>query len=99
MNKAEMTARLADAAGLSRTNATKVIDAIFDPANGLIAEALSSGETVAFPGFGSFSVQRRAERKGRNPRTGKEITVPERNVCTFKARQGLRSSMKDMVGA
>jgi DNA-binding protein HU-beta len=76
-----------------------VLAAIFDPGDGLIAEALRRGERVALAGFGSFDVQRRPERKGRNPRTGKELTIPARNVCTFKPRKGLRSSMKDMVGA
>lgn len=99
MNKAQMTSRLAEAAGLTRTDAAAVVAAIFNPENGLLVEALRNGENVNLQGFGSFSVQQRAERKGRNPQTGKEITIPARNVCTFKPRKGLRSSMKDMVGA
>jgi DNA-binding protein HU-beta len=76
-----------------------VIDEIFDPADGLIATGLREDGNVGLAGFGSFSLRARPERKGRDPRTGRELTVPARNVCTFTPRKGLRSSMKDMVGA
>jgi len=55
---------------------------------------LSNGEKVTFPGFGTFEAKERAERKGRNPQTGEEITIPARRVAQFKAGSALKEAVK-----
>lgn len=99
MNRGQLIDELADRTGLPRATADTLIRALFDPRMGIIAEELRSGGSVALPGFGRFSARDRAARKGRHPRTGREIDVPSKRVCVFTPRKGLRSSMKDMVGA
>lgn len=99
MNTGQLVDQVARRTGLTRPSAEAVVRALFDPADGVIAEELRKGGTVGLPGFGSFGVRRREARRGRNPRTREEIDIPARNVCTFTPRKGLRSSMKDMVGA
>ena len=99
MNKTQLIDRLAERTGLPRAQAAAVVQTLFDPASGLIAEALRGGSTLTLHEFGSFGVRESPARKGRDPRTGREIDIPARRSCTFRARKGLRSSMKDMVGA
>jgi len=55
---------------------------------------LKKGERVALVGFGSFSVAKREARKGRNPQTGKEITIPAKKVVKFKAGAELADVVK-----
>ena len=98
MNKTEMTEHLAKRTGLSRAKAGEVVTALFNPAGGIIAAELQGGGTVAIHEFGQFSVRQYEGRKGRDPRTGKEIDIPARKACAFRPRKGLRSDMKDIVG-
>ncbi len=81
MNKAELIDAMASQSGLTKADAKKALDAFI----GSTTEALKSGDRVALVGFGSFSVSSREERKGRNPQTGKEITIPAKKVVKFKA--------------
>ena len=60
---------------------------------GATASALKSGDRISLVGFGSFSVSNRKERKGRNPSTGKEITIAAKNTIRFKAGSELSSSV------
>jgi len=90
MTKAEMSARLADASGLPRMGAARVVDHFTE----IIAEAMSKGEKVTFIGFGTFSVAERAQREGRNPRTGERITIPASKTVNFKAGSKLKNSVK-----
>lgn len=99
MNRGQLIDELADRTGLPRSKADALVRALFDPRAGVIAEELRSGGSVALPGFGRFSARERAARKGRHPKTGREMEIPSRRVCVFTPRKGLRSSMKDMVGA
>lgn len=95
MNKSELIAQLGDRASLSRSEATKVVDALFSVENGIIAEALRSGEKITITGFGSFETKKREARTGRNPRTGKEIQIAASTNAAFRAGKGL----KDRLGA
>ena len=95
MNKTEIVAALGDRAGLSRTEATKVVDALFSVEDGIIAEALRNGEKITITGFGSFETKKREARTGRNPRTGKEIQIAASTNAAFRAGKGL----KDRLGA
>lgn len=81
MNKAELIDAMASKAGLSKADAKRALDAFIDTTSG----SLKKGDRVALVGFGSFSVSKRSARKGRNPRTGKEIDIAAKNVVKFKA--------------
>jgi DNA-binding protein HU-beta len=73
-------------------NKAELIDAIAKDAN--LTKALKKGERVALVGFGSFSVARRSQRTGRNPQTGKPITIKAKNVVKFKAGSDLSESVQ-----
>ncbi len=90
MTKAEIVSAIAKGAGITKKQA----DAALKSAIQAVSEALKKGERVAIPGFGIFVVRTRAERKGRNPRTGAEIKIPARKVVTFRPAKELRESVK-----
>ena len=81
MNKAELIEAMASGANISKADAKRALDSFIQTTSG----ALKKGDRVALVGFGSFSVSRRAARKGRNPQTGKEIQIAAKNVVRFKA--------------
>lgn len=89
MNKAELVDAMAEGAGISKADAKRALDSFIDATAG----ALSKGDRVSLVGFGSFSVTHRAARKGRNPQTGKEITIAAKNVIKFKAGAELNSKV------
>jgi DNA-binding protein HU-beta len=90
MKKADLVAKVADEAKIPRTAAERAINAFIN----VVTEALKSGDKVALPGFGTFMVAQRAARKGRNPRTGQEITIPAVKVPKFKVGKNLREAIK-----
>jgi DNA-binding protein HU-beta len=98
MNKTELIDDLATRAGLTRTKAKDVVDALFHPGTGLIAGELQGGGTLSLHQFGQFSVRDQAARKGRDPKTGREIEIPARRACSFRPRKGLRKGLKDIIG-
>lgn len=83
MNKSELVQRVAEKAEMSRAAAAKAVDAIFDATAGAIGDIVDTAGKLSLPGFGKFESKKRPARKGRNPRTGSEIDIPERNVVTF----------------
>ena len=89
MNKGELVDAVAGAAGLSRADAAKAVDATLDAIQGTLA----SGGGVSLVGFGTFSVKARAARMGRNPRTGEAIQIAASNVPGFKAGKGLKDAV------
>ena len=89
MNKNDLVAHVADSTGLSKGDAAKAVDAVFDGITG----ALKKGDEVRLVGFGSFAVAKRAATEGRNPRTGEKIRVPASNQPKFKAGKGLKESV------
>ncbi|HEY0036341.1 MAG TPA: HU family DNA-binding protein [Longimicrobium sp.] len=91
MNKGEFIDRVAESAGLTRAAAARAVDAIFDTASGAISEAVHAAGAFSIPGFGKFTRKTRAARTGRNPRTGTEISIPERTTVSFTAGKGLKS--------
>lgn len=98
MNKSELIDRIAQKAETSKTAAARVLDALFDASSGAIAEAVQTGKDVKIPGFGKFASRKRAARKGRNPRTGAEIDIPESTVITFSAGKALKDTLSDKPG-
>ncbi len=86
MTKAELVAKVATQAGITKASAERCVNAFVDALTG----ALEKGERVALPGLGVFSVKERKSRKGRNPKTGEEITIPARKVVTFHPAKSLK---------
>ena len=81
MNKAELIDAISTEAGLSKADAKRALDCTID----VVSKSLKKGDRVALVGFGSFSISKRAARKGRNPQTGKEIKIAAKKVVKFKA--------------
>ena len=92
MNKSDLTARVAKAAGMTQEQAEKAINAIV----ATVQETLAAGEHVTLVGFGSFSVAERAARMVRNPRTGEAIQMPASRAPHFKAGQTLKQAVAPM---
>lgn len=95
MSKTVTRAALADAVA-ERSNAAKadvtlISETMFD----MIGQALMDGETVKLTGFGSLQVRSRAERIGRNPRTGTEHRIPPRHTVVFTPSSHLRIAMDE----
>ena len=91
MNKTELVAAMADAAGLSKKDAEKALKAFTD----VVAEELKKDGKVQLVGFGTFEVSKRAAREGRNPQTGETMTIAASKAPKFKAGKAL----KDMINA
>jgi DNA-binding protein HU-beta len=94
MNKTDLVATLAERASLNKVDAAKLVDTLFDPSSGIIAQTLKQGQKVQISGFGTFESRRRKGRTGRNPRTGEEIMIPPSTTASFRAGKAL----KDTVG-
>ena len=93
MNKSELIQQLSSRADIPRNEATKVVDALFSVEDGIIAEALRSGDKITITGFGSFETKKREARTGRNPRTGKEIQIAASTSAAFRAGKGLKDRL------
>ena len=89
MNKNDLVAAVAGGSGLSKADAARAVDAIFDSITG----ELTGGGEVRLVGFGTFSVANRAASRGRNPRTGEAIMIPASRQPKFKAGKGLKQSV------
>ena len=90
MNKAQLIEAIAKDAKMTKVEAHKALGAVITATT----KALSKGDRVALIGFGSFSVSKRAARKGRNPQTGKEIKIAAKKVVKFKAGAELTKKVK-----
>ncbi len=89
MNKNDLISDVADAAGVSKADSTKAVDAVFD----CITSALKGGQEVRLVGFGTFVVTHRKASTGRNPRTGESIQIPASNQPKFRAGKGLKEAV------
>ena len=90
MNKTELVNAVAEAAELSKKDAAKAVDAVFNA----ITNALKEGDKGQLIGFGNFEVRERAARKGRNPQTGEEIEIAASKVPAFKPGKQLKDAVK-----
>ena len=90
MNKNDLVSAVADSSGLTKADAGRAVDAVFDS----IASALKSGGDVRIVGFGTFAVKERAARVGRNPKTGEEIQIKAARVPGFKAGKLLKEAVE-----
>jgi DNA-binding protein HU-beta len=89
MNKNELIGAVADTSGLSRSDATKAVEGVFDT----ITSTLSRGDEVRLVGFGTFSVAKRKASTGRNPRTGEPMTIKASTHPKFTAGKGLMDTL------
>ncbi|MDH3242661.1 MAG: HU family DNA-binding protein [Alphaproteobacteria bacterium] len=89
MNKNDLVAAVSSDTGLSKADAAKAVDGVFNT----VAGALRSGDDVRLVGFGTFSVVNRKASVGRNPRTGATIQIPASKQPKFKAGKGLKQSV------
>jgi len=85
MNKAELVAKMAEIAEVPKVTAERLLDAFMQA----VTEAISKGEKVLLVGFGSFEVVKRAEKVGRNPRTGEPLKIFAKKVVKFRAGKKL----------
>lgn len=91
MNKTELIAAVAEKAEISKKDSEKALKAFID----VVTDELKNGGKIQLVGFGTFEVSERAERTGRNPQTGKEMTIAASKAPKFKAGKAL----KDMINA
>ena len=89
MTKSELVSAVAEDAGLTKVAAEKTIKAIVDE----ITACLRKGDKLTLVGFGTFSTSKRGARKGQNPRTGKQITIPASVSPKFKAGNSLKAAV------
>jgi len=89
VNKVDLIAKVAEETGLSKNDATRAVDSVFD----IITKALKKGDEVRLVGFGTFNVSKRAASVGRNPRTGEQIEIPASKQPKFRAGKGLKDSV------
>ena len=89
MNKQGLIGSVVDATGLSRSDATRAVEGVFDS----IAAALKAGDEVRLVGFGTFSVGRRKASAGRNPRTGAPMNIKATAQPKFKPGKALKDSV------
>ena len=90
MNRNELIASVAERAGLSRSDANKAVDAVFE----VITNSLKSGDEVRLVGFGTFGVAERTAGQGRNPRTGETIDIAASKQPKFRPGKGLRDAIQ-----
>ena len=89
MNKSELIARIAEQAGINKTQATAALQAVETG----VVDTLANGGKVELKGFGTFSIKERAERTGRNPQTGEPIQIAASKTPTFKAGKAFKDAV------
>jgi DNA-binding protein HU-beta len=90
VTKADLVAIMAKASGSSKVSSEKAVNTFLT----CVREAMCRRERVTISGFGTFVVTRRAARNGRNPRTGREITIPPARVPRFRPSRVLKSALR-----
>ncbi|WP_394555765.1 DNA-binding protein (plasmid) [Priestia aryabhattai] len=90
MKKVELIEAVASKSELTKQDAKKVVDALFET----ISTTLAKGEKVQLVGLGTFEVRERSERTGRNPQTGEEMTIAATKVPGFKAGKEFKEAVK-----
>jgi integration host factor subunit beta len=95
MTKAELVEDVAKTAELTKKDAERLVDIIFQS----LIDTLNSGEKIELRGFGSFRLRERNERRGRNPKTGSSVDIPAKRVAYFKPGKELREIINTENGA
>ncbi len=90
LTKGELVTEIAKQSGLTKADSERALNAFV----GTVTKTLKKGTNVNLIGFGSFSVQKRKARMGRNPQTGEDMKIPSSEVPKFKAGKNLKDSIK-----
>jgi DNA-binding protein HU-beta len=90
MTKVELVGKIASEDGITKSQAEKALDGFVSA----VSDALAAGDKITLVGFGTFSVGERAQREGRNPRTGEKIQIPASKIVKFKAGKTLSEKVK-----
>ena len=90
LTKADLSEHLNHVVGLNKREAKEMVEILFEE----LSESLIAGAPVRLSGFGNFELRDKAERPGRNPKTGVEVPITERNVVTFSSSNVLKSHFK-----
>lgn len=91
LTRADLAEAVYRKVGLSRSESASLVEMIIDE----ICDAVVRGETVKLSSFATFQVRSKAERIGRNPKTGEEVPISPRRVMTFKASNVLKQKIAD----
>ncbi len=89
MNKSELITNVAASAGVTKQVATTVVDTVLES----IGDSLGAGQDVQIRGFGNFKVTTRAARTGKNPQTGEQMQIPEKQVIKFRPAKDLSDKL------
>jgi integration host factor subunit alpha len=89
LTKAQIVENIQNQTGLTKIKATETVETLLE----IIKSSLADGENVLVSGFGKFCVKGKKQRKGRNPATGDEMMLDERQVVTFKCSGKLREKI------
>lgn len=95
LTKADMVEHLYEELGLNKREAKDLVEMFFEEVRG----SLGKGENVKLSGFGNFMLRDKAQRPGRNPKTGEEIPVEARRVVTFRPGQKLKQRVEIYAGS
>lgn len=95
MTKAELVEDVARAAELTKKDAERLVELVFES----IIETLNQGEKIELRGFGSFRVRERGARRGRNPKTGDPVDIPAKRVPYFKPGKELKELINEEISA
>lgn len=94
MTKAELVEEVARAAELTKKDAERLVEIVFES----VIETLNQGEKIELRGFGSFRVRARGARRGRNPKTGAPVDIPAKRVPYFKPGKELKELINETEG-
>ncbi|HEX2770773.1 MAG TPA: integration host factor subunit alpha [Geobacteraceae bacterium] len=89
MTKADIVEKIYEKVGFSKKESAELVELVFD----IVKSTLEQGDKIKIAGFGNFVVKEKADRRGRNPQTGEEITISARRILTFKPSQVLKASI------
>ena len=92
LTKADMAEYLFDELDFSKKEAKEIVELFFEE----LRYALEHGEQIKLSGFGNFDLRDKAERPGRNPKTGEDIPISARRVVTFRAGQKLKARVEEL---
>jgi len=95
VTRAQLSEAIYQEVGLSRDESSKLVAAVLDE----IADSLSDGEVVKISSFGSFTVRDKAQRVGRNPKTGEEVPILPRRVVVFRASHVLKDRINQSMSS
>ena len=93
LTKADIAETLFNEVGLSKRESKEMVETFFEE----IRSSLEDNKQVKISGFGNFDLRDKAERPGRNPKTGEDIPISARRVVTFKPGQKLKANIETLV--